>query len=108
MTRFRELIRVAHAGDVRALKAVRETAYWLAVGMSNIAYALNPATIVVAGEITGLWKLIEDVVLIMLPRDRFSVRIRPARLQADQSLLHGAACLALSKLFNMPLLGIER
>ncbi len=106
--RFGELIQAAQAGDVRALNAVRETAHWLAVGVSNIAYALNPATIVVAGEITSLWKLIEDEVSSMLSRNRFGVRIRPARLRAEQSLVHGAACLALSNLFNMPLLGIER
>jgi predicted NBD/HSP70 family sugar kinase len=105
--RFRELIRAARSEDQHALNAVRETAHWLAVGISNIAYTLNPATIVVAGEITRLWKAIEDDLLSSLPQDRFNVQVRPARLRAEQSLVHGAACLALSSLFTMPRLGIQ-
>ncbi len=50
-----DVIARARAGDERAQAAVDETGHYLAVGLAMIVNALNPARIVVGGEITAAW-----------------------------------------------------
>ena len=39
-----------------------ETAHYLGIGLAGIVTALSPARILVGGEITGAWDLMEDVI----------------------------------------------
>lgn len=47
------------SGDPGALRALEETARYLAVGLSTIVNAINPATIFIGGEITDAWEVFE-------------------------------------------------
>ena len=57
--RFQELLDEAAANNPKAVKAVRETAKYLSLGISNIALTLNPERIVLAGALTQIWPLLE-------------------------------------------------
>lgn len=102
---FSEMLEAAKGGSPRARAAFAETARYLAIGISNIGFAFNPAEIIVAGRITAVWDLIRDQLTgdHKSPHLRYSVR--PAHLSADDSLLHGAVCLALHSTFARPNFG---
>ncbi len=110
---FAEMVAAANQGDARAIASFRETAKYLSLGISNIGFALNPAEVIVAGRITAIWDLISDEVMSRYGSPHLKYSIRPARLSADDSLLHGAVCLALRDAFarpkfgEMPVLGLE-
>ncbi|MFL6452160.1 MAG: ROK family protein [Bryobacteraceae bacterium] len=102
---FEQLLSSAKKGIKRSLKALDETARYLSVGISNIGALFNPSEIVVAGRITGAWDLIREAVLHRNSGTAPLPRLRPARLSADDSLLHGAVCLALRATFAAPKFG---
>lgn len=103
--RFEEMLAAARRGDARSLASFRETAKYLSIGISNIGFAFNPATVVIAGRITAIWDLIREDVETKYGSRHLHTSIRPARLSADDSLLHGAVCLALSDAFASPKFG---
>lgn len=100
--RFEELLAAAWGGEAEAIGTLRETARYLSLGISNIAFALNPAEVVVAGRITAAWELIRHDVETAYGSPQLRCSVRPARLSADDSLLHGAVCLALRETFAAP------
>jgi predicted NBD/HSP70 family sugar kinase len=57
-----DLIARARSGDAAAVSALRETGRYLGVGIANIVNSISPARIVVGGEITAAWDLIEPAV----------------------------------------------
>ena len=104
--RFNEMLAAGLNGDARALAGFRETARYLSLGISNIGYLFNPAEVIVAGRITAIW----DLAARRMSRGSYGsaqlrYSIRPARLSADDSLLHGAVCLALRDAFAKPKFG---
>ncbi|HEY3739217.1 MAG TPA: ROK family protein [Bryobacteraceae bacterium] len=101
-----ELIAAAHEGETRALQALRTTADYLSLGLSNIASALNPQRIILSGHITGALDLIAPSMAERFARERTQVEIRPARFTAEKLFVHGAIAMALSELFGRPKLGI--
>lgn len=103
--RFEQMILEAQQGDARSRKSVLETARYLSLGISNIGYAFNPAEVVIAGRITAAWDLIEPEILRGCNSPHLHYAVRPARLSADNSLLHGAVCLALRETFAGPKFG---
>lgn len=100
---FEQMLESAKNGEARALECLLETARYLSVGIFNIAVAFNPAEIVIAGRLTGVWELIRQ--RIESGSGQFGCRVRPAQLSADDSLLHGAVCLALQDIFAAPHFG---
>jgi predicted NBD/HSP70 family sugar kinase len=54
-----DLIRRAREGDERARAAILETARYLGIGLGGIINAVNPARIVLGGEITAAWEMVE-------------------------------------------------
>lgn len=102
---FAEMLSAAEAGDSRALGGLRETAKYLSLGISNIGFLFNPAEVIVAGRITAIWDLIRKEVETCYGSQHLQYSIRPARLSADDSLLHGAVCLALRDTFARPQFG---
>ncbi|HEX4809076.1 MAG TPA: ROK family transcriptional regulator [Bryobacteraceae bacterium] len=102
---FSELLAQARAGNARALAACKETARYLSLGISNIGFAFNPAQVIVAGRITAIWDIIRTQVETEHGCSHLTYSIRPARLSADDSLLHGAVCLALHHVFVRPSFG---
>ncbi len=103
--RFDELLASAKRGETAALASFRETARYLSLGISNIGYIFNPAEVIVAGRITAIWDLIEKDVNSCFGSSHLRCSIHPARLSADDSLLHGAVCLALRDTFAPPRFG---
>ncbi len=102
--KFADLLDSARKGDERSLRSLNETASYLALGIANIVAAFNPAEVVLAGRITGAWDLIRSQVT--LPgAPGLSCAVHPAHLSADDSLLHGAVCLALNDIFAGPKFG---
>ncbi|PYO31634.1 MAG: hypothetical protein DMD32_08375 [Gemmatimonadetes bacterium] len=58
----------AGAGDERARAALTETGRYLGLGLAAIVNALNPAQIVIGGEITGAWDLVEPAIRAEIAR----------------------------------------
>jgi predicted NBD/HSP70 family sugar kinase len=102
---FGQMLDAAKAGDTRARAAFAETARYLAIGISNIGFAFNPAEIIVAGRITAIWDLVRDHLTGDHNSSHLRYSVRPAHLSADDSLLHGAVCLALHNTFARPKFG---
>lgn len=59
---FDRLIRLAYQDDPHAVEALRETAYYIGLGISNLAQGLSPEVTVVVGPIVQAWPLIADEV----------------------------------------------
>lgn len=102
---FQAMLQTAKQGDAQALESFRETARYLSLGISNMGFAFNPAEVIIAGRITAIWDLISDLITTRYGSPHLSYSIRPARLSADDSLLHGALCLALRDTFARPQFG---
>jgi predicted NBD/HSP70 family sugar kinase len=101
-----DLVARARSGDVAATAALRETGRYLGVGIANIVNSISPARIVVGGEITAAWDLIEPAV-------RESVRERtltaasaatPVVVEAGDAYLRlrGASALVVAPVFVAP------
>jgi predicted NBD/HSP70 family sugar kinase len=104
--RFASLIILAREErDSRALRAFRQTAEYLSLGIANICCALNPQTVIVAGEITKLWVLMEGIVQSRWAVPNLGIRVRPALTTLDELSVTGALALALSTNFGPPKLG---
>lgn len=100
------LIAQARAGDAAAVAALEETARWLGLGLSVIVSALNPALIVVGGEFTGAWDLVEPLVRAgiqerALTRATARTALRWEPEDANQRL-RGAAALVMAPVFAAP------
>lgn len=103
--RFEQMLASARRGDRSALASLSETARYLSLGISNIGYLFNPAEVVIAGRLTAVWDLIEKDIGSRFGSSQLRYSIHPARLSADDSLLHGAVCLALRDTFAPPRFG---
>ncbi|MBK7705153.1 MAG: ROK family transcriptional regulator [Acidobacteria bacterium] len=57
---FDGIVRLAGNDDAHAVRAFRETAGFLGIGISNLIVGLSPQAIVVAGKVTKAWHLIES------------------------------------------------
>jgi predicted NBD/HSP70 family sugar kinase len=57
---FSRLMDLAAAEDTHALKALKETAYYLGVGISNLIRGLAPEAVIVGGPIVRIWNIIVD------------------------------------------------
>lgn len=102
---FNELLSAAKQGQSKPMNSLRETTKYLSLGISNIAFIFNPAEIIVAGRITAVWDLIHQELESLYGSPQLHYSLRPARLSADDSLLHGAICLALRDTFARPHFG---
>lgn len=102
---FEDMLASACSGDRPAMAAIRETARYLSLGISNLGFLFNPSEVVIAGRITAVWDLIAEDLKKSYGSAHLNFAIRPARLSADDSLLHGAVCLALRDVFAAPKFG---
>ncbi len=100
-----ELIALANRNDSRALQSLRITAEYLGEGISNLIHGLYPETVVIGGNITAAWPLIEPIIkervqsrYILSPE---TITIRPASVQRPS--LFGAIPIALQNCFQTPL-----
>jgi len=96
----------ARAGDARATAAVEETAHYLGVGLGMVINALNPAQIIVGGEITALWDRIAPIVEDEVARRALTATAAATpivpELAGTSPRLRGATALVTAPVFAAP------
>lgn len=98
-----DVINLARSGDSRAAAALHETGKFLGTGLSLIIRAFSPGEIVIGGEITGAWDLIEPTVSgvirsgVKLPRYARTPLLCDRTAESDR--LAGVAALIARHLF---------
>jgi predicted NBD/HSP70 family sugar kinase/biotin operon repressor len=103
--RFEGLVELARNGDARAMRALRTTAEYLSLGLSNIVMGLNPERVILSGEITKVWGLVHQTIEGAYGDGGVRMTVHPARFNPDVLGLQGALVLALRKVFAPPKLG---
>ena len=99
-----DLIALANKGDEMALESLKITAEYLGEGISNLVHGIYPDTVVIGGNITAAWPIIEPIIRervrsrSMVSPDR--IVIRPASVQRPS--LFGAIPIALQNFFRSP------
>ena len=97
------VIGAARGGDVKAVTALLATGRYFGLGLASIVNALDPARILVGGEITAAWDLIEPAVreglaervLVAAAADTEIVTVAPE----DHPRLRGASALVGASVF---------
>jgi predicted NBD/HSP70 family sugar kinase len=99
---FGELIDLALRGDAAARSALKETAYYLGIGIANLIRGLAPEAVIVGGPIVRSWPVIsEDIkttVEATICRGLPSTRIIASTLGPEPTLM-GALSLVLASKF---------
>ncbi|PYS83799.1 MAG: sugar kinase [Acidobacteria bacterium] len=99
---FAQLIDRALAGEESARSALRETARYLGIGISNLIIGFSPEIVVVGGAITRAWDLVSDLfseaVKRSIRRDLPTARIMRSTI-GDRASLMGALSLVLANKF---------
>ena len=93
---IKDIVLSALDGDQAAIRIVKETSWYLGIGITNIVNAFNPELVIVGGQITGVGNLMFDQInqvvqerALGVPKNR--VRILPSMLD-NKSCVMG--CLA--------------
>ena len=99
-----DLIALANKNDEMALQSLKITAEYLGEGISNLVHGLYPETVVIGGNITAAWSIIEPIIKERI-HSRYIVSpekiiIRPASVQRPS--LFGAIPIALQNCFQTP------
>jgi predicted NBD/HSP70 family sugar kinase len=106
---MRKLIELVESGDPAAAEAVGESARYLGLGIAGLINGLDPDVIVVGGEITRAWGLIEPIISqgakgsLLGPRAS-TIPIRRSAFEVRPSL-KGALTLVLNELLSVPPVG---
>ncbi len=106
---MRRLVELSEAGDMAAMQAVRETARYLGIGIAGLINGLDPEAVVIGGEITKAWGLIEPIInaevadKLLDPRAR-QVVIRRSTFEVRPTL-KGALTLVLNEQLSVPHIG---
>jgi predicted NBD/HSP70 family sugar kinase len=94
------------AGDARALGALKETARFLAAGLSVIVNSVNPASIFIGGEITDAWELFEAPIADTIRKRALTPRAAQTEVVPEPTTrfprLHGATALITAPSFAAP------
>lgn len=88
--RFEEFLSEVERGSPKALTALRETAAYLSLGISNIALMLNPQKIMVAGALTRVWPVLQQELKSVFFLPHHHAMIQPVDLPIDTLFLQGA------------------
>jgi N-acetylglucosamine repressor len=103
---FEELVSLAREGDPRAVATLRETGRYLGFGLAMVVNAINPPRIIVGGEITAAWDLIEaDVAAAVAARALTPAAARTPIVPEQTSVhprLQGATALVAALGFAAP------
>jgi predicted NBD/HSP70 family sugar kinase len=99
LSTFQQLLDLALAGDIRALRAIDKMAANLARGLAILVAGLAPEVIIIVGDCTALWPRISPIIESELIAKSFTARIPRlvAAEDGDGARLRGAAALALYK-----------
>lgn len=99
-----DLIALANENDPMALESIKITGEYLGEGISNLVHGIYPESVVIGGNITAAWSLIEPIIHEKL-RSRYIVSpdqivVRPSSVQRPS--LFGAIPIALQNYFRSP------
>jgi predicted NBD/HSP70 family sugar kinase len=96
---FQELLDLALAGDLRALRSIDKMMTYLARGLAMLAAGLAPEVIIVVGDCTALWPRICPLLESQLIAKSFTPHTPRvvAAIDGDAARLRGAAALVLHK-----------
>jgi predicted NBD/HSP70 family sugar kinase len=106
---MRKLMQFVESGDPAATEAVRETARYLGIGITGLINGLDPEVVVIGGEITKAWGVIEPIIVeetkrsLLAPRSH-NVAIRRSAFEVRPSL-KGALTLIQNNLLSVPHMG---
>ena len=99
---FSELVNLALDGDEKARAALKETAYYIGVGIANLFQGLSPEVVIVTGTIVRAWSLIIGDIMAGAESATCQgypiVKIIPSTLGSHPTLM-GAFSLVLSNKF---------
>jgi predicted NBD/HSP70 family sugar kinase len=97
-----EIVARAKQGDAHARATIETTARYLGEGIVSLAHGLSPQVIVLGGEISGAWQIIEPIVRECVKSSYIvppiNIIIRPSSVQRPG--LFGAIPIALQSLFR--------
>jgi predicted NBD/HSP70 family sugar kinase len=99
---IKHLVALAKSGEAQAVKALKETANYLGIGISNLIVGLSPQAVIVSGIIAEAWDIIADELYCIAER---SVRgdlpktLIMASSLGDSPTLIGSLSLVLAKKF---------
>lgn len=99
-----EMITRANNGDEMAMQSIKITAEYLGEGISNLVHGIYPETVVIGGNITGAWPIIEPIIRQRI-QSRYiisptQINVRPASVQRPS--LFGIIPIALQNYFRTP------
>lgn len=103
---MRRVVEMVESGDTKAMQAVRETARYLGTGIAGLVNGLDPEVVVVGGEITKAWGLIEPVIGEEVKRNLRARKVEIHRAAFEvRPTLKGALTLVLNELLSLPHVG---
>lgn len=99
----RRICHLALAGDAAAAQALRASARYLGVGISNIVWGLDPDAVILDGAITEAWSLVGPVITDQFADGREFLNfknliLRPSALRGQAAIV-GATALPFQSLF---------
>jgi predicted NBD/HSP70 family sugar kinase len=99
-----DIIDLAQKDDRLSIEVLKQTGYYLGLGIANIVKAIDPQAIIIGGKITQAWDIIyPEIETIVTQRAYFgrkrATKILPASVKVTPRLL-GAATLAIEELFD--------
>lgn len=101
-----DLVARARDGDARAMATLHTTARYLGLGLASVINALDPACVVIGGEITEAWDLIEGVVRSALAERALTPAAAATEIRtvapSEHPRLQGAAALVIAPAFAAP------
>lgn len=101
---FSQVVDRALAGDSHAVNALLETTHYLGIGVSNLIVGSSPKAVVITGDFTRAWSIVEDklneTIQRSIRRGLPSARIVASSLSDEPPLL-GAISLVLARAFAL-------
>ena len=99
-----DIIDMAKTKDEIAIEIIKQTGYYLGLGIANIIKAVDPHAIIIGGKITQVWDLIyPEINAVVKQRAYFgkkkNINILPTSLKTLPRLI-GAATLAIEEIFD--------
>lgn len=99
---IQELIARANKGDEMALESLKITAEYMGEGIANLVHGIYPEAVVVGGNITAAWPIIEPIIRKRIHSkyvvDPMQILVRPSSVQRPS--LFGAIPIALQNFFR--------
>jgi len=102
--KFTDILRLAEAGDARAIDTLENMARHLGMGLVPLVTGLAPQVVVIIGEVTEAWDRVGPIVLDVVSRRTLAsntTQIVPTD-PATQPRLRGAVTLVVQQHFGAP------